>query len=92
MPKFTQGPWEVTKKESKGHVDRFVVTGGNRFVANASRSNSDLIAAAPDMLEAMKDAVLFWEDHNFDKQTIYEPWYWKAKDAIAKAEGKENGG
>jgi hypothetical protein len=53
-----------------------------------SEANARLIAAAPELLEALKVCVAFIEDaHIIEAQWNMYPTL-KAKDAIAKAEGR----
>jgi hypothetical protein len=84
----TPGPW--TTRESKEHWGRVDVIihseatdvatawqGGTK----ANRANANLIAAAPDLLEALEE-VLGWE--TLCPIEVYE----RARAAIAKARGK----
>ena len=63
--KHTQGPWE----QGKRHPGRVIARGAHKFIATCTRhqddddmphdeerANAQLIAAAPEMLEALKDA------------------------------------
>ncbi len=50
-------------------------------------ANARLIAAAPELLEALEEAV-FWDSH--DEGDVPAVWLDKAKAAIAKARGEEN--
>ena len=49
-------------------------------------ANAHLIAAAPDLLEALEEAV-FW--NGIDDEGVSAVWRDKAEAAIAKAEGKK---
>lgn len=93
MAKHTPGPW-ITK-ESTEHWGRVDVTVCAAFTANdvatawqgttaVNRANARLIAAAPDLLEALNDFPfsIDWTDDQL--------WAWseKARSAIAKATGE----
>jgi Lon protease-like protein len=51
-------------------------------------ANAHLIAAAPDLYEALADAIEAWETHNESGDAMQGCWVQDARDAIAKAEGK----
>lgn len=84
MPKTTPGPWS----HRNGRIfqtDRPELTIANvarSFDGDYSPSNGDLLAAAPELLEALKE-IMADMDSNFG--TGYD--YNKARAAIAKAEG-----
>ncbi len=100
MSKHTPGPWLTT--ESTEHWGRVNVTVQAAFTANeiatawqgttdVNRANARLIAAAPDLLEALNQ-VMSWID-NWSPEFAYEE-EWpadrdKARAAIAKATGGE---
>ena len=77
----TPGPWAV---ETFGAA--YEVAAEDRLVSIASiAANANLIAAAPDLIEALRAAVateLFLPDHP-QRQAAYK----NARAAIAKAEG-----
>ena len=51
-------------------------------------ANAHLIAAAPEMLRALKGLVIAY---GVDKESVVDPDYWdRALTAISKAEGKES--
>jgi transcriptional regulator with XRE-family HTH domain len=52
-------------------------------------TNVNIIAAAPDLLEALEGAVRCWETDLSMGHEIDRYYYQKARDAIAKAKGKE---
>lgn len=93
--KHTPGPWNQMVK-----MNGFTAVGANTLIARVfstafqdlenERANAHLIAAAPDLLEAVKDALAFLDRPDI---TTYE-WYKLApkhvamfRRAIAKAEG-----
>lgn len=87
--KGTPGPWRAVDK--RPYSDGFSIFSGNQYVAFVGDSdgvtdylsNANLIAAAPELLEALQDVV----DYHFGK-TATAPAYLKAKAAIAKALGQ----
>lgn len=94
--KHTPGPW-MTWDESAAEIsilrhDDTDEPEGNRVVAVAwiapshyeVIANARLIAAAPELLEALKGAC---EEHDGVERRV-APWYLKASAAIAKAEGR----
>lgn len=88
--KHTPGPWVVFEDDYERHVlgpmtgrawmDNCVAT--VRDGANID-ANAHLIAAAPELLEALKSFPGFTDD-----ATVGDPWIEKIRAAIAKAEGK----
>lgn len=92
--KHTPGPWVAADKASwfrgQTHPDEgkiAITAGSGGVVANAyGRDNARLIAAAPEMLEALKelrDAFKIVSDDDWQ-----HPSYRVALAAIAKAEGR----
>lgn len=87
--KHTPGPWFVLKKDSAC----IEAPSGNVAVANLARmSNADvrLIAAAPDLLQALKaikERCASLSIHCTDQETG-EPFYTAICAAISKAEGR----
>lgn len=95
MSKHTKGPWEVVRtdagiivrtesaKKTRAGASRYAAIGGfdrsdPEQLAEAL-ANARLIAAAPELLEALKDLL---------EQTGIDGWWAeKARDAIAKATG-----
>ena len=51
------------------------------------RANARLIAAAPDLLEALKEALDAWDTHNKHGDGMQGHWASDARAAIAKAKG-----
>ena len=100
MSKHTPGPWKVqwTKKES-GKVDLILVGKGEDYTTafvpcfgDNAELNASLIAAAPDLFEALK--FLFDKVESGQCEITVSGiallWYQKARDAIAKAEGRND--
>jgi hypothetical protein len=91
--KHTPGPWEVITD-----VDRFEIDSRTRCVAVTRDNRSDdaanaaLIAAAPDMYEALAALVAAFDSRETDPAWQMRPSTvaaWKASAAaIAKAEGR----
>ncbi len=88
----TPGPWRASECMSTCNVniletgkrDGVVIGILNRSTAVENRANARLIAAAPELLEALKE-LLSYEDvihHSANKAIL------KAKQVLAKAEGK----
>jgi hypothetical protein len=74
---FVSGHWEIAENESGERVAR---------VAGPSGANARLIAAAPEMLEALRDAALDLTDYT-DEPRIAEI-VTAMRAAIAKATGQ----
>ena len=97
MSEFTKGPWRIDQGAIFGDdgvdYDRMVasLTGYTRnfeadLVATQNKANAHLIAAAPDMYEALK-AALGWMEM---MEGVGNSSAWvDIKDAIAKAEGDQ---
>ncbi|PXB01172.1 hypothetical protein [Pectobacterium carotovorum] len=79
MSGYTKGPWEWENGVLRS--DKYIV-GGNSHSFNAS--NKALIAAAPDLLEALVDMVESYEH----EASAENPSLLKARAAIAKAKGE----
>ena len=93
--KYTPGPWRY----SKAHNDIISMAPGVKsdvvaeYVLGISLANARLICAAPDLLEALSDALA-----DFDNWAAHEDnhphehlvaWAEKARAAIAKAKGED---
>jgi hypothetical protein len=94
MSKHTPGPWLTT--ESTEHWGRVNVTVQAAFTGNeiatawqgtadVNRANARLIAAAPDLLEALKELVAAAGGVNAGPLT----WLAKARATIARATGEK---
>ena len=87
----TPGPWTAYCASDDG--DNYIGATGDRIVAqNASEDDARLIAAAPDLLAALKEAAKYVEYRrrahkdvqSGDGMPVETSW----KEIIAKAEGK----
>lgn len=90
----TKGPWEVEDKEFVVSGDRAIATVGGVFLIEGDKENANLIAAAPDLLEALQVILINFRDActgdlvsmndilKFDASVV------KARAAIAKALGE----
>ena len=98
--KHTPGPWSVSVEDSAGRL--FVIAHDKGVVARVTRrvtvrrknpdlserdSNARLIAAAPEILEALEDAMA-WFTKLEDWSGVGDPDIEKYQAAIEKAEGK----
>lgn len=105
-PSFTPGPWEVGYVGSIAKAFGGGILDGNRnqialvtVLPDGSdetrRANANLIAAAPDLLSAIKE-VKFWLNacqliiNDPDARAMVRDLVQQADAAIAKAEGKTN--
>ena len=79
----TPGPWEVAEKRDGLQIIRNYEAWPVGTVLNCPKleANAALIAAAPEMLEALKEVIQEMGAEDC-------PWYDKAKSAIDKAEGR----
>lgn len=99
--KHTPGPWRLSGHSEDSPEKLSVEDGNGYFIAEvdfglAQKANARLIAAAPELLEALKELVKANEDHNESvSKVIGELPGWKdsyldkARSAIAKALGEE---
>lgn len=101
MSKHTPGPWQY-RRSSTSSTDHYEIMpagqlGGwkdGRYLSVSGaidEHDARLIAAAPDMLEALKSIAEFWNrDHN-EKAMVGACWHAveTAEAAIAKAEGEQ---
>lgn len=96
MSKYTKGPWKIgewgevltSQKDDYGRPEIVLLTGismtsGNHPRQKEVEANSRLIASAPELLEALKEALL---EHSCDWNGC---WCEKAREAIHKSEGRE---
>ena len=88
-PKHTPGPW---KYKPLSEDTWFIFNRKDVITACGDENNARLIAAAPEMLEALKALVAYQADNETEylgMQQIIA--YQRAKAAIAKAEGRAEG-
>ena len=87
MSKYTPGPWHtageqgVQIRSAKDQIAKVWTMRGNEWKANAR-----LIAAAPDLLEALKEIVDAADGAGWEQ---LDPSFKKARAAIAKATGEQ---
>lgn len=101
MAKFTPGPWEYEvdlQEAGKNLILEFqsVIIGGERRIrmtGENAEANARLIAAAPEMYEALKELIggLELATHNELIEMYIDPYgvINNAKRVLAKAEGKD---
>lgn len=91
--KHTPGPWKATPfrpqkyQEQLIQADEFDVATCHAYSPGTeveALSNAHLISAAPDLLEALEEAVE-WDGQ--DSEGVDAVWLEKAREAIAKARG-----
>ena len=82
--KYTPGPWEVVITSSG---DTLIDTPRYRWSLGRLMSKADahLIAAAPELLEALREAIT-WD--GWDQEGVAAVWLEQAQAAIAKAMGE----
>jgi hypothetical protein len=103
MSKHTPAPWKIDLKSrnSLGIAQKVIfvehphlenhqvpvayVFGGNTKSIEEAEANAQLMITAPELLEALKEMVDLWENVGGDMDN---PTATKARQAIAKAEGK----
>jgi hypothetical protein len=95
VSEYTKGPWRKLVSEdgfiSIGHdqtINLGPVLGFRETLADVwSDGDANLIAAAPELLEALKGVVDEMELADFDPEDT-DTWYGRAIALIAKAEGR----
>ena len=104
QPKHTPGPWFAKRAGDGGYFEWYVGRDGENcpiaediadpMTRDPSEANAQLIAAAPDLLAALKDMLSGWRYIRQDAahQCIYGVGWDRAQSAaeaaIAKAEGR----
>jgi hypothetical protein len=90
MNKHTAGPWYQWRNKTRFHISS--ATGDNIAMVSTGKTNQEansyLIAAAPDMLEALKEIIK--EAHNCPEgleEACLGVIIIKARKAISKADG-----
>ncbi|WP_312905429.1 hypothetical protein [Stutzerimonas nitrititolerans] len=89
----TPGPWRAEQASSSGQVHILAeVNGHDRAIAmdvwndcDEMEANVRLICAAPDLLEALEDCVLQWDDELPEERCLN--FIGRARAAIANARG-----
>jgi hypothetical protein len=103
MSEHTPGPWEISYGKIRparpiegytlGYAPICIVRGDKRLHGNGVReANARLIAAAPELLEALKDLEEYVSNNIICEPTgidVNGECFIKARAAIAKAEGKQ---
>jgi hypothetical protein len=88
MTKHTPGPWSAIGADVKtaGPNSHIICWTGLRSDVELEelRANARLIAAAPDMLNALLDVLDFWDDPDMSMSELKE----RVRYAIAKAQGE----
>ena len=91
--KFTTGPWKWSW-EWTDHGARYIGIENSNFEEIIgqnglySEDDANLIAAAPDMYEALEDVVSKIEDFLAGKINIRDDYCYKPRKALAKARGE----
>lgn len=86
MTEHTQGPWDV--EDSTQPV--VTISSDGRFICRAHRKNARLIAAAPELLAALKAAEVVLNSIDMSGHSWVNDTLYTARAAIAKAEGGES--
>src|SRR5687768_15385929 len=89
----TPGPWEIgtpgpNKCPTIGHKGLMVATVAHGD-DHPTYANARLIAAAPELLEALDWLVQILPDPELDNDELQRTWTKKARTAIAKATGSQ---
>lgn len=98
----TQGPWSLRRNQAGeeygavlGHDGQLVATTGYRVhpLSNEDDANATLIAAAPELLEALQGLLAECNRHGCFENVSFEfptvkPFFDAARSAIAKATGR----
>lgn len=84
---YTQGKWRA----EIGYADSFILCGGigiatvHKADGGKAIANAHLIAAAPEIYEALWYMVNWYQEQGFSREL---PEYRKGEEALVKAEGK----
>jgi hypothetical protein len=84
----TPGPWDIRKIDSAPSfrgIFGVCANGGGNSIQEEEKANARLIAAAPDMLETLKDALRWINTTEYAAGSIMPE---KLAHAIAQAEGQ----
>ena len=88
--KYTPGPWSLS---ANYHQTQKVVSDSCEIVklppTEVGKANARLIAAAPEMLEALEECYKYWvpAPENYNEHS-YFPSIGRIREAIAKAKGE----
>ena len=85
MPEFTPGPWSCQPIGDESDCN--ILGGGRELIATVADCDARLIAAAPDLLNACRDALHVIDASKGDNWTTVDD----LREAIAKAEGRDEG-
>ena len=90
MSKYTPGPWKLNRKNGLSvlaDVPDWPTGTIEKLVAETvRRSDARLVAAAPEMYEAIRDFLTYYDEYLRDTKIPDECVYLRA--AIARAEGR----
>ncbi len=95
MSKHTEGPWNYAQDRrgwwrvfaGDSEIVRALSKHGLRRLSKSERAaNARLIAAAPDLLEALEE--LYWLATDNERMGVHMPEYDRAQAAKAKGEGQ----
>jgi len=93
-PKHTEGPWKMRPYTKAGETEYLIDTGDgwttakvNATIPDEDRANAALIAAAPDLLDALREIVDHAE-HYGAAPISADLMFSRARAAISKAEGR----
>ena len=86
-PKFTPAPWFITANKlnvKNVNLDKLICFTSNETTYNESEANANLIAAAPDLYEALVGVLKLWDATIGSEEDAIK----QARKAIAKARGE----
>lgn len=88
MSSFTPGPWHARRMkcqtEKHTYNSEVIAADGSEVTTILKEQDARLIAAAPDMLQALYECIAWFEDNEIDCIALDE-----ARAAIAKAKGEQ---
>jgi len=86
--KWTEGPWEVVNgvhiRSAKDPIAKvWMMRNGE------GKANANLLAAAPELYDALEKAIIYWYNDHFDEEYPYRiEWADEARAALTKARGE----
>ena len=96
MNQHTQGPWAFEYSNDVGPDDDYfieffeILTKDFKVLARVEEEpDARLMASAPDLLEAVKDALAIFEFGEDDETVLAPKWVTRARAAVAKATGEQ---